>query len=119
MRAAKLKSTTETRRHSPKRFSRVSVSLWLIFCCCALAGLLRAPSAFTQDHTRPRRTAQSFDTQKPSGTPTQKPDAAKPQDSADDDDDDEVVTINASEVLLPVTVRDSSGALVTDLARKD
>src|SRR5207237_4656868 len=33
--------------------------------------------------------------------------------------DDEVVRINASEVLLPVTVRDASGQLVTDLARKD
>jgi Ca-activated chloride channel family protein len=34
-------------------------------------------------------------------------------------DEDEVVRINASEVLLPVTVRDASGALVTDLARGD
>ncbi|HVF42573.1 MAG TPA: VWA domain-containing protein [Pyrinomonadaceae bacterium] len=94
------------------------MSPWLIFFCCLFAGLPGAPAAFTQDHTRPRRTAQPFNTQKPSGTPTQKPDAAKPQD-AGDDDDDEVVTINASEVLLPVTVRDSTGALVTDLARKD
>ena len=34
-------------------------------------------------------------------------------------DEDEVVRINASEVLLPVTVRDASGALVTNLGRKD
>lgn len=34
-------------------------------------------------------------------------------------DEDEVVTINASEVLLPVTVRDGSGALVKNLARED
>jgi Ca-activated chloride channel family protein len=34
-------------------------------------------------------------------------------------DEDEVVRINAAEVMLPVTVRDSSGALVTDLSRKD
>ena len=33
--------------------------------------------------------------------------------------EDEVVRINASEVMLPVTVRDSSGALVTNLGRKD
>ncbi|HKG12889.1 MAG TPA: VWA domain-containing protein [Pyrinomonadaceae bacterium] len=93
------------------------MSLWSIFCCCALAGLLRAPAAFTQDQTRPRRTARQPDAQKQTGPPTQhQPDAAKPQDS---DDDDEVVTINASEVLLPVTVRDASGTLVTDLARKD
>jgi len=83
------------------------------------AGLLCAPAAFTQDHTRPRRTALQPDTQKQNGPPTRnQTDATKPQDS-DADDDDEVVTINASEVLLPVTVRDASGALVTDLARKD
>ena len=33
--------------------------------------------------------------------------------------EDEVVRINASEVLLPVTVRDASGRLVTDLGRRD
>src|SRR5215207_7447626 len=33
--------------------------------------------------------------------------------------EDEVVRINASEVMLPVTVRDASGALVTDLGRRD
>ncbi|HWW76728.1 MAG TPA: VWA domain-containing protein, partial [Pyrinomonadaceae bacterium] len=33
--------------------------------------------------------------------------------------ENEVVRINAAEVLLPVTVRDSSGALVTGLGRKD
>lgn len=113
MKVAKLKSTTETRGHSPKRFSRVPASPWLIFCCCVFAGILSAPVAFTQDHTRPRRTAQQLDAQSQNQT-----NATKPRDSAADDDD-EVVTINASEVLLPVTVRDASGALVTDLARKD
>lgn len=34
-------------------------------------------------------------------------------------DEDEVVTINASEVLLPVTVRDENGALVVNLTRED
>jgi len=101
------------------RFSRVSVSLWLSLFCFAFSGLLSAPAAFTQDHTRPRRTALQSDTQKHTSSPTRnQTDAAKPQDS-DADDDEEVVTINASEVLLPVTVRDASGALVTDLARKD
>jgi Ca-activated chloride channel family protein len=38
---------------------------------------------------------------------------------AEEIDDDEVVRINASEVLLPVTVRDASGQLVADLGRKD
>jgi Ca-activated chloride channel family protein len=75
--------------------------------------------ARTQDRTRPRRTAQQTDSQKQTGPQNQnQTNVAKPQDS-DAVDDDEVVTINASEVLLPVTVRDASGKLVTDLARKD
>jgi VWFA-related protein len=76
---------------------------------CALA--LAPTKARTQDRTRPRRAAQTGDAQNQTNP-------AKPQPS-ESVDDDEVVTINASEVLLPVTVRDSSGALVTDLSRKD
>ncbi len=34
-------------------------------------------------------------------------------------DEDEVVRVNTSEVLLPVTVRDGAGQLVTSLTRKD
>ncbi len=34
-------------------------------------------------------------------------------------DEEEVVRVNASEVLLPVTVRDAGGQLITALARKD
>ncbi len=34
-------------------------------------------------------------------------------------DEDEVVRVNTSEVLLPVTVRDAAGQLVTTLTRKD
>lgn len=85
----------------------------LLLLTCALA--LTPTKAHTQDYTRPRRTAQ------PNDSPTQnQSNGAKQQDTQTvDDDDDEVVTINASEVLLPVTVRDSSGRLVTDLARKD
>jgi VWFA-related protein len=33
--------------------------------------------------------------------------------------DDEVIRVNTSEVMLPVTVRDASGQLVTNLTRKD
>jgi Ca-activated chloride channel family protein len=88
--------------------------VWLIFFCFALTGLLIAPAAFTQNQTRPRRTAQTNDSSTQSQTNN-----TKQQDAQTVDDDDEVVTINASEVLLPVTVRDSTGRLVTDLARKD
>jgi Ca-activated chloride channel family protein len=35
------------------------------------------------------------------------------------DDDDEVIKVSTTEVLLPVTVRDASGRLVTTLERKD
>jgi Ca-activated chloride channel homolog len=34
-------------------------------------------------------------------------------------DPDDVISVNTTEVLLPVTVRDSNGRLVTDLLRKD
>jgi Ca-activated chloride channel family protein len=68
-----------------------------------LAGLLTAPTAFTQQPTR--------ESQSPTPPPGKQ--------AADEIDDDEVVTINASEVLLPVTVRDGAGQLVNGLARKD
>jgi VWFA-related protein len=102
----------------------------LLFCFLFIA-LVKAPTAFTQDHTRPRRTSQPDDSnvnapqsaatsdarQKPDGdAQDQKGHSAK---QADEVDDDDVVRINAAEVLLPVTVRDSSGRLVTDLARGD
>jgi Ca-activated chloride channel family protein len=117
MRAVKTSLTTETRGHGFRRVSRVPVSLWLIFCCGIFACLLAlTPTrARTQDRTRPRRAAQSNDAQ----TQSQTNGAKQQQQNAEADDDDEVVTINASEVLLPVTVRDASGKLVSDLARKD
>lgn len=97
--------------------ARAACALLLLATC--LLALTPSKAQTQEDHTRPRRAAQQSDAQKQSGPPAQNQNsAAKPQDSADDDDD-EVVTINASEVLLPVTVRNSSGALVTDLARKD
>jgi VWFA-related protein len=51
-------------------------------------------------------------TLKPSPTPL-----VKPEDEEIDPDD--VISVNTTEVLLPVTVRDVSGRLVTDLLRKD
>jgi Ca-activated chloride channel homolog len=51
-------------------------------------------------------------TAKPSPTP-----AIKPEDPEIDPDD--VISVNTSEVLLPVTVRDSSGRLVEGLTRAD
>ncbi|HWS86122.1 MAG TPA: VWA domain-containing protein [Pyrinomonadaceae bacterium] len=55
---------------------------------------------------------------KPSVAP--RPQEAQVEKQRDEEvNEDEVVRINSSEVLLPVTVRDSSGALVTGLTRKD
>src|SRR5688500_17569076 len=144
---AERESTTGARRHGLKASSRVSVSLWLTFVCCLLAGLTYVPAASTQRQTRPRgasRPAAPAQTpQQPAGgafgpyvqtpadeeppqLPSRKPTVeAQPQTGkagkqADEEiDENEVVRINASEVLLPVTVRDASGALVTNLGRRD
>ncbi|MDT5157028.1 MAG: hypothetical protein QOH51_1385 [Acidobacteriota bacterium] len=126
-----------------------------------LACLLSVPAAFTQEHTRPRRTKRPAESANAAETSDKKtttsdkrttasPKAeAAPQDiqtrktgsespsqsvpssesrsqsvptgkqGAEEVDDEEVVRINASEVLLPVTVRDASGQLVADLGRRD
>jgi VWFA-related protein len=49
---------------------------------------------------------------KPSPTPEVKPEEQEI-------DPDDVISVNTTEVLLPVTVRDSAGRLITDLLRKD
>jgi len=48
----------------------------------------------------------------PSATPPPKPDEQEI-------DPDDVISVNTAEVLLPVTVRDGTGALVTNLTRRD
>jgi VWFA-related protein len=102
-----------------------------------LAVVLNGAPASTQERTRPRRAAaqtefQSKNTNAPQsgeaskGAQPRKSDGAAPAQTGgagaqgpEAVDEDEVVTINASEVLLPVTVRDASGQLVSDLTRKD
>jgi hypothetical protein len=42
-----------------------------------------------------------------------------PQQDDQEIDPDDVISVNTTEVLLPVTVRDSGGALVNNLTRKD
>src|SRR5918912_4270144 len=86
----------------------------LLVSVCVLAVVLVAPASFTQDHTRPRKASgqQGAGDAQPQAGQKSKPDAQAV-------DDDEVVRINASEVLVPVTVRDASGQLVSDLTRKD
>jgi Ca-activated chloride channel family protein len=54
----------------------------------------------------------SAQAQNPSPTPTTQKDEQEI-------DPDDVISVSTTEVLLPVTVRDRSGRLVTDLSRKD
>lgn len=99
------------------------------------ASLLNAPAAFTQEQTRPRKASQVSDKsnsnattkqtdtsqgarQKPVGDAQDQTGRADTK-GADEVQDDDVVTINSSEVMLPVTVRDSSGRLVPDLTTRD
>src|SRR5215475_652351 len=56
--------------------------------------------------------AQNVQTPKPSPSPTATPDAPEI-------DPDDVISVNTSEVLLPVTVRDSAGKFVEGLTRDD
>ncbi|MBC7929974.1 MAG: VWA domain-containing protein [Rubrivivax sp.] len=91
-----------------------------------LAVVLNVAPASTQERTRPRRAAgQTASTNANTNAPQKSEGAAPTQTSGvgaqgqEAVDEDEVVKINASEVLLPVTVRDASGMLVSDLSRKD
>ena len=51
-----------------------------------------------------------------SSLPTPTP---SPKQDEEEIDPDDVISVNTSEVLLPATVRDASGALVSNLTRKD
>lgn len=114
---------------------RIRASLLLFVLL--LAVVLNVPHASTQERTRPRRAAGQTESPKTNTNAAQKSEVVKgaqPRKSegaaptqtggagaqnVEAVDEDEVVKINASEVLLPVTVRDASGQLVSDLSRKD
>ena len=55
----------------------------------------------------------------PAQTQKQNPPTPPANQTGQDVDEDEVIKITTSEVLLPVTVRDAQGALVSTLTRKD
>jgi Ca-activated chloride channel family protein len=107
----------------------------LVVLACLAPGLC-IPSALTQTHTRPRKAStppapsDAGATQTPKGGPgkdatprtgevRQQPTAEPGDDAPETVDEDDVVKITSSEVLLPVTVRDASGRLVSDLKRED
>lgn len=117
---------------------RVRALLLIFVCMSALVPV--APSAFTQDHTRPRKVSRreggtlsnasdsnqsrkdetaSGARQQDAGRDAQGQSGQKGKQDAEAVGDDEVVTINASEVLVPATVRGAGGQLVTDLTRRD
>ncbi len=94
-----------------------TLALLLLFVC--LASSLKIPSALTQSHTRPRKASPSSGPSNINANQTQKPSAMPNDGGPEAIDEDEVVKISSSEVLLPVTVRDASGRLVSDLKRED
>lgn len=53
----------------------------------------------------------------PAQTPTQS--GQTPKQSEQEIDPDDVISVNTTEILLPVTVRDRSGLIVSNLTRKD
>jgi VWFA-related protein len=127
-------------RQSSKYFSCLLVSLILFFLLAGVSPLsdsyspaLIVASAQKSSQTRSntpstqRRKANAQPTPTPSGLETlgapppvpklkQKPEPQKPEPEIAPG---EVISVQTTEVLLPVTVRDSSGHLVNDLTRKD
>jgi Ca-activated chloride channel family protein len=102
------------------------VSLCLILICIPTAstqnrtrGTSRAPTVVVGPYVPPSSEEPPPDPWlKPAGEPQpQKPEAVKQAEQ--EVREDEVVRINSSEVLLPVTVRDAEGRLVTGLGRDD
>jgi Ca-activated chloride channel homolog len=78
----------------------LSVALILQIVAVCLTGAIQSKTVLAQDR-------------KPANSSSQ----SKPDEQEIDPDD--VISVNTTEVLLPVTVRDRSGKLVTDLTRKD
>jgi len=94
-----------TRAQEASRYRILSFGTGLLACVLLVA----AVSSLTAQQQR--RPPKSSDPSLPS--PTQQ------QPSAQEIDQDEVVTVETSEILLPVTVRDAQGRLVTTLRRED
>ncbi len=74
----------------------------LALCFVVLAGWNSSSTTFAQT---------------PAAKPTPPANTPKPEDQ--DIDPDDVISVDTAEVLLPVTVRDSKGQLVSGLTRKD
>lgn len=119
-----------TRVAAPRAKARL---LFLTFAFCLLPFALT--TAFTQERTKTRKATAAEQSNKNSkqnarqnlrqGTEEKGAASAQatptptPEQSSQAVDDDEVVKITTSEVLLPVTVREVGGRLVTNLSRED
>ena len=96
------------------------VLLVAILLLIALASLSNLHSSFAQRARWVNQQQQNPQT-KPGPTPTQSPSpaAAATQQSEQEIDPDDVISVETTEILLPVTVRDSDGQLVSGLTRND
>ncbi|HVF28817.1 MAG TPA: VWA domain-containing protein [Pyrinomonadaceae bacterium] len=105
-----------------KRCTLVGLLLLTVVSSGVMAHVCPAAFAGTQKRkpTTPKPAASSSTTQKPATPNPSSPPASQASSPKDvDDDDGDVIRVTTSEVLLPVTVRNSSGALVADLTRAD
>ncbi len=117
------------RRNQSKNLSPASVrlSLMLGLLAVVLYGLTYAQPSTGQKRSDKRTTASS---QRPKPTPTPSSDRLKAlgapppgpvlrRKTDEEIKPGDVISVNTTEVMLPVTVRDSSGHLISDLTRQD
>lgn len=86
------------------RFLLVQTAVLIVSLCTVLS-----PSVWAQSK-QPLPPPPPYPSPKPTPTPKQTDEEVDP---------DDVISVNTTEVLLPVTVRDSAGILVSNLTRKD
>jgi len=118
------------RRNRSRNLATASLSFSLTFGLLAvvLSGLTSAQHSTGQNRSGKRPAAPSSQRPKPTPTPTSdrlKALGAPPpvpvlkRKSEEEIKPGDVISVNTSEVMLPVTVRDRNGRLVSDLTRKD
>jgi VWFA-related protein len=86
------------------RFLPAPAAVLIILLCVSLSPSVRAQSRVSVPPPPP------YPTPKPTPTPKQ---------AVEEVDPDDVISVNTTEILLPVTVRDNAGILVNNLTRKD
>jgi Ca-activated chloride channel homolog len=118
------------RQNQSRKPAAASVQLSLTFCliAVALSGLTCAQQLAAQTRPDGRTASGSSQRAKPKPTPTSTrletlgdppPVPVLKQKKETEIKPGDVISVNTSEVMLPVTVRDASGRLVSDLTRKN